>query len=89
MTPTFTSAPPATFDDLLGLLAVVERAEDDLDLFDATTRAAIEADRATLRTLRDQGRAAFGDDDRLTVLLAAAAFVDRLGDLPCDGFLPD
>lgn len=89
VTPTFSTAPPATFDDLLGLLAVVERAEDDLDLFDAATRAAIEADRATLRTLRDQGRAAFGDDDRLTVLLAAAAFVDRLGELPCDGFLPD
>ena len=89
VTPTFTSAPPATFDDLLGLLAVVERAENDSS--DLRRRHA--------RVSRPTGRRSAPSATRPNCAwrrrpphrapFIAAAFVERLGELPCDGFLPD
>lgn len=86
VTPTYQVTPLATYDDLLRLLTVVERSEGDRDLFPPDVAAEIDQDRARLKVLRDEGRAAFGDDDVLTLLLAALRFVDHLADLPCDGY---
>lgn len=86
VTPTFQAAPLATYDDLLSLLTVVERSEGDRDLFPPSVAAEIEQDSARLEVLRTEGRAAFGEDDVLTLLLSALRFVDHLADLPCDGY---
>jgi len=85
VTPTYRSTPLVTYDDLLGLLAVVERSTGDLDRFPPEARAVIVDGRAQLEQLRGEGRGAFGDDDVLTTLLVALGFVDLLADQPCDG----
>lgn len=89
VTPEFTTTPLVTYDDLLGLLAVVERSSGDLDLFPADAQADIARARAQLEQIRDDGRAAFGSDDMATLLVSALSFVDYLAALPCDGYVTE
>lgn len=83
VTPTFTAAPATTYDDLLGLLTVVERATEDLDLFSPEDRATVVDGKTRLEQIRDEGRDAFGSDDVYVVLIIALEFVDLLADQPC------
>lgn len=87
VTPTFRTTPMVTYADAVGLLGVVERAEDDLHLFPAPARATITTNRARLVQIRNDGAAAFGNDDVSFVLTAALTFVGYLADLPCNGHL--
>ena len=87
VTPTFQTGAVATYDDLLNLLTVVERSEDDLHLFPPDAQADITQARAQLEQIRDDGRAAFGEDDMITLLVSALHFVDYLAALPCDGYV--
>lgn len=81
------NAPLATYDDLLNLTRVIERAWSDRGRFSAADVAAMTKVRADLKRLVAEGRGAFGPDDVSPLLGAAAAALNVLTHGPCDGFL--
>lgn len=84
--PTFTPANLATYDDAVALQAVGHAALADLDRFSPADQARLNQIRADLDRVVAEGPAAFGDDDRTTVLLGAAASISIFTTGPCDGF---
>lgn len=86
--PTFVGdTPTASFDDAETMLAVVRRAEADLDRFSAADQATIERFLGALEAIVDNGENEFGDDDADTLLTGTAAFIELFTTLDCDGFL--
>lgn len=82
--PTFDpDAPAATYDDAGSMLAVVTRAEPDVDLFPAEGQAAVRQFITDLEAIRDAGAEAF-DDTSVGVLLGGSAqLVELLADSTC------
>jgi hypothetical protein len=79
-------APAASFADAESMLAVVDGAQADFDLF-PDSRATIEQYLTDLRSMVDAGEAAFDDDAVGTLLSGAVEVVDALSGGACTGFL--
>jgi hypothetical protein len=79
--------PAASFQDAESMLAVVVRAEADLDRFGADDRAEVEEFLADLETMVAEGEAAFDDADTADLLGGTASFMELLAGQECDGFL--
>ena len=77
-----------TYDDLVALAAVVDRASADIGRFSAANQEIIRSAQADLNRIESEGRAAFGEDDVLTIVAAASRLVNEvLVSGECDGFL--
>jgi hypothetical protein len=86
--PTFVAdTPTASFDDAESLLALVGRAEPDLDRYPAEDQAVMEEFLAALDAMVDDGEAAFDDGDVETLIGGTAALVELFAEGDCDGFL--
>jgi Zn-dependent M28 family amino/carboxypeptidase len=86
-TPTWTSAPLATFDDLVAITDIFDRSIGDLGLFSATDQATLQSTLTQLHAIRDAGPAAFDSTDVNTLLVLSQQAVDILTHQPCNGFL--
>jgi len=87
--PVFAAGTPlGTWGDLVVLDAVVDSAAGDLGLFSAADQATIQGIQATIDGLVAAGEAAFGDDDVVTMLGAAANAVSLLTHGACESFIP-
>ena len=88
--PAFTSGLPlATFDDLVTLHDLIERAQADKDRFPAAEQASIDEIHQTVSQMVADGADEFTNDDMIALLGHAAEVVDILTYGDCDGFLVD
>jgi hypothetical protein len=69
------------------MLAVVGRAEADLDRYPADDQAAVEDFLVALDAIVRDGEAAFGGDDVDTLVAGTAALIELFAEGDCDGFV--
>lgn len=89
-TPIFTSGLPlATYDDLLTLHTLIERALIDRDRFPPAEQAEIDYTHQLVSAMVADGPDEFDNNDMIELLGRAAAIIDVLTYGECDGFLVD
>ncbi len=83
-----TEAPIATYDDLMTISKLLDRAWPDIRRFSADDQATARSIRRELHRLVADGRAAFDSNDQATLLGDAAKLVEILTHGKCNGFVP-
>ena len=87
--PTFeTASLPATYEDAVGLLAVLSAAQEDFVLLGTDQEAATDAYLEDLERVVDAGETSFDGAATGVVLGGAAQLVTALANMDCDPFLP-
>ena len=81
------SAPGATYDDAVSMLAVVSRGQPEFGRFSSAAEASSNQFLADLQAIVDAGPAAFGDESVGVLLGGSVGFVEALTDGECDGFI--